>query len=470
MTGIKTVTSFKILALIFTNFCVGNVIGQSLTNTKINGYRGIWFQLNQKYEYGDKYSGALGTYTAKHVPLAIYAPEVDKTFFVYGGTPSEDQRYLLCMIGEFDHKTEMVSKPTVVYDKNGVDDPHDNPSILIDNAGYIWVFISGRGTTRPGYKYKSKMPYSIKEFVQITEEEMTYPQPRYTDFGFFHFFTKYTGVRQLYFETSKDGITWTDDKLLAAIPEKEGEKSGHYQVSDIYNNKLLGTFFNRHPNGNVDKRTDLYYIQSMDFGSSWNTVNGIKTPHPLIDLDSPAKAIDYAALEKNVYLKDMGYDANGNPACLYIRSNGHEPGPKSAPYEWCITKWNGEQWQTAVVTTSDHNYDMGSLFIGEDDWRIVGPTEKGTQDWGVGGELALWQSQDQGETWKKIKILTEHSALSHSYVRRPVNYKAPFSFFWADGHSHQPSKSQLYFGNFDGDIWKMPYNMTEEYEMPIKVK
>ena len=224
MTGIKTVTSFKILALILMNFCVGNSIGQSLTNTKINGYRGIWFQLNQKYEYGDKYSGALGTYTAKHVPLAIYAPEVDKTFFVYGGTPSEDQRYLLCMIGEFDHKTEMVSKPTVVYDKNAVDDPHDNPSILIDNAGYIWVFISGRGTTRPGYKYKSKMPYSIKEFVQITEEEMTYPQPRYTDFGFFHFFTKYTGVRQLYFETSKDGITWTDDKLLAAIPEKEGEK------------------------------------------------------------------------------------------------------------------------------------------------------------------------------------------------------------------------------------------------------
>ena len=60
--------------------------------------------------------------------------------------------------------------------------------------------------------------------------------------------------------------------------------------------------------------------------------------------------------------------------------------------------------------------------------------------------------------------------MSHSYVRRPVNYKAPFSFFWADGDSHQPSRSELYFGNFKGEIWKMPYNMTEEYELPIRVK
>jgi len=470
MARIKAQTNFNLLTLVFIISFVGNAIGQSLTNTKINGYRGIWFELNQKYEYGDKYSGALGTYTAKHVPLAIYAPEVEKTFFVYGGTPSEDQRYLLCMIGEYDHKTDMVSQPTVVYDNNGVDDPHDNPSILIDGSGYIWVFISGRSSRRSGYKYKSKTPYSTKEFVQITEEEMTYPQPRHTDFGFFQFFTKYTGVRQLYFETSKDGISWTDDKLLAAIPEKEGEKSGHYQTSDLYNGKVLGTFFNRHPKGNVNKRTDLYYIQSDDFGTTWSTVNGISTPVPIVDLASPARVMDYASQNKNLYLKDMGFTAEGNPACLYIRSNGHEPGPKSVPYEWCITKWNGTEWQTTVITTSDHNYDMGSLFIGQDDWKIVGPTEKGPQEWGVGGELAIWQSKDKGETWKKAKTITEHSSLSHSYVRRPVNYKAPFSFFWADGDSHQLSKSELYFGNFEGDIWKMPYNMTEDYEMPIKIK
>ncbi|MBM1104544.1 BNR-4 repeat-containing protein [Aurantibacter crassamenti] len=468
--NISTNQNIKLILLIFILFVTGNIYCQKSSNKKIDGYKGLWFELNQKYEHGDKYSGALATYTAKHTPLAIYAKEVDKTFFVYGGTTLEDKKYLLCMIGEFNHKTGMVSKPTIVYDKLGVDDPHDNPSILIDDEGYIWVFVSGRGKRRLGFKYKSKAPYSIDEFSQVTEEEMTYPQPWNTEYGFFHFFTKYTGVRQLYFETSTDGVNWTADKMLAAIPENEGEKSGHYQVSNTYNNKVVATFFNRHPNGNVDKRTDLYYVQSSDFGNTWTNIDNNKLQLPINKQDNPARIIDYASQGKNVYMKDMSFDAKGNPVCLYIRSNGHEPGPKSAPYEWCVTKWDGQKWHTSVVTTSDHNYDMGSLYVSEDEWNIVGPTEIGAQEWGVGGEIALWQSKDKGLTWNKTKTLTEGSTFSHSYVRKPVDYKAPFSFFWADGHSHDFSKSKLYFGAFNGDIWQLPYDMTTDFEKPIKIK
>jgi len=75
---------------------------------------------------------------------------VNKTFFVYGGTTGPDQRYLLCMIGSYDHQSNMVSKPVVVYDKKGENDPHDNPSLAMDDDGYLWVFVSGRGKVRPG--------------------------------------------------------------------------------------------------------------------------------------------------------------------------------------------------------------------------------------------------------------------------------------------------------------------------------
>lgn len=459
----------RALFIAIMSICFGNGLCQDLSNSKLSGYRGIWFELNQKYEHGDKYSGALGTYTAKHVPLAVYAEEVDKTFFVYGGTKAEDSKHLLCMIGEYDHKTAMVSKPTVVYDKQGVDDPHDNPSIMIDDEGYIWVFISGRGRTRPGFKYRSIKPFDIEEFLQISEEEMTYPQPWNTGHGFFHFFTKYTGIRQLYFETSRDGLNWTEDKMLAAIPVHEGEKSGHYQISNCFDDKMVATFFNRHPNGIVDRRTDLYYLQSSDFGKTWTTVDGIEVHIPVKEQASPTRLADYASQSKNIYLKDMGFDPHGNPACLYIRSNGHEPGPRSAPYEWCLTKWDGEAWHTSVVTTSDHNYDMGSLYILKDHWRIVGPTEKGPQTWGVGGEIAIWQSNDKGRTWEQLKTITTNSELSHSYVRRPVNFKDPFCFFWSNGHSHSLSKSELYFGNFKGEIWKLPYSMTGDHEKPVKI-
>ncbi len=98
---------------------------------QLDGYRGIWFELGQVSEYGDKYSGGLGTYTAKHTPLAIYAEEVNKTFFVYGGTTGEREKYLLCMIGVFDHATNTVSKPSIVYDKRGVDDPMTIPACLL---------------------------------------------------------------------------------------------------------------------------------------------------------------------------------------------------------------------------------------------------------------------------------------------------------------------------------------------------
>jgi hypothetical protein len=185
-------------------------------------------------------------------------------------------------------------------------------------------------------------------------------------------------------------------------------------------------------------------------------------------LASPARAVDYASKGKNVYMKDMGFDSVCKPVCLYIRSNGHEPGPKSAPYEWCITKWNGENWQTTAVCESDHNYDMGSLYVSDNEWKIVGPTESGPQKWGVGGELAIWKSTDKGETWKRKKILTKNSKQSHSYVRRPVNYKKPFCYFWADGDSHNFSKSELYFGDFDGNIWKLPYEMKADFERPMK--
>ena len=93
-------------------FVVSSYAQAILDNQKIDGYKGIWFTLGQFSEYGDKYSGGLGTYTAKHRPLAIYAPEVKKTFFVYGGTTAADEKHLLCMISFYDHKTKMIPKPT----------------------------------------------------------------------------------------------------------------------------------------------------------------------------------------------------------------------------------------------------------------------------------------------------------------------------------------------------------------------
>jgi len=71
--------------------------------------------------------------------------EVQQIFFVYGGTTRAEERHLLIMAGSYDHRSGRVSRPQIVHDKLGVDDPHDNPSLALDDHGHLWVFISGRG-------------------------------------------------------------------------------------------------------------------------------------------------------------------------------------------------------------------------------------------------------------------------------------------------------------------------------------
>ncbi|HEY9487339.1 MAG TPA: BNR-4 repeat-containing protein [Chryseosolibacter sp.] len=439
-------------------------------NETVNGYKGIWFTLGQFSAYGDKYSGGLGTYTAHHSPMAIYAAEVDKTFFVYGGTTGANARHLLCMIGSFDHKRNTVSKPVVVHDKNGVDDPHDNPSMLLDAQGYIWVFISGRNTRRMGYKYRSVHPYDISSFEKITEEEMTYPQPVFMKGkGYFHFFTKYTGVRELYFETSKDGRTWTEDVKVAGIKKPSYSKSGHYQVSNYADDKIF-TFFNWHPDGNVDKRTNIYFIQTLDFGETFESIEGKKLSLPLEDITSPAHVMDYASEKKNIYLCDANADSNENPVCLYVTSRGHEPGPENGPREWRVLYWNGLKWVDHKICESDHNYDMGSLFIDGQTWRMIGPTGNGPQSHGSGGEIVIWESRDSGSTWKQKVQVTDRSERNHNYVRRVVNGKSPFEYFWADGNPDKFSASYLYMGDKKGNAWRLPYDMTDLTQRPEKRK
>jgi hypothetical protein len=452
---------------------------------RIDGYKGIWFTLGQFYgkgigteryapasrrpvfPYGDKYSGGLGTYTAKHVPLAIYAPQVEKTFFVYGGTTGPGQRYLLCMVSYFDHKQNRVPRPVVVHDKQGVNDPHDNPSLAIDERGHLWVFVSGRGRVRPGFKYRSIEPYSIDGFELISEEELTYPQPHFVaGAGFLHLFTKYTGVRELYWERSTDGRDWAADRKLAGIREPGTERSGHYQTSAAVG-KRVGTFFNRHPNGNVDLRTDLYYAETSDLGETWTTIDGTELSPPLTEVDNPARVIDYAAQGLNVYLKDMGFDAQGHPVLLYLTSPGHEPGPPNDPRHFRIVRWDGEAWQSAQICPTDHNYDMGSLYLANEVWTVRVPSAAGPQPYHGGGEIVEWQSRDLGATWAQARQITGPSRLNHNYVRRPIAAKDPFYSFWADGDPTQLSESRLYFTDSTGQrVWQLPYEMDREFAEP----
>lgn len=431
---------------------------------QLDGYRGIWFELRQRSALGDKYSGGLGTYTAKHVPMAVHAPQVNKTFFVYGGTPRDGQRHLLAMASYYDHALHRVPRPTVVYDKQGVDDPHDNPSINLDEQGHLWVFVSGRMRFRPGFIYRSVEPFSVDRFERVYEGEFTYPQPWWIEGeGFLHLHTMYTGLRELYWSYSSDGTRWSAPCKLAGM-------EGHYQTSRQQGGRII-TAFNRHPQQHPDNRTDLYFVQTTDSGATWRIADGSPIDTPLVDPACAARVKDYASAGRLVYMKDIAFDAQGNPVILYVTSSHHAPGPQGDPRKWVIAKWGGSGWSFHDVTQSTHNYDTGSLDLADDaSWRIVGPTEPGPQHWGTGGEIAVWLSNDRGETWRKSHDVTRDSERNHGYVRRPIHAADPFDAFWADGNPDTMSPSRLYFTNRAADaVYMLPDSMPHDYAEPQRV-
>jgi len=450
-----------ILLFLFLLLISGNSQAQ---NPVAPGYRGIWFTLGQFYEYGDKYSGGLGTYTADHIPIAIYSSEAGKTFFTYGGTTEADERHLLIMVSYYDHVSKTVPRPVIVCDKNGVNDPHDNAAISIDERGFIWIFVSGRSRLRPGFIYKSVLPYDISNFEKVREGEMTYPQPWWVkEKGFLFLFTKYTKGRELYWSTSADGVKWEPEQKLAGM-------GGHYQVTNMYGSKLVSVF-NYHPGGDVDKRTNLYAVQTTDMGKTWTTIDGKLLKTPLTEIHSEALVRDYESEHKLVYINDLNFDLNGNPVILAIISNDFRPGPSGNPREWYVIHWKKNKWNFHKVCESTHNYDMGSLYTAGKIWKIIGPTEPGPQYYGTGGEIALWISKDEGEKWEKIRNVTTASTRNNSYVRRPLNANRDFYAFWADGDADKLSESHLYFTDINGKkVWELPYTMKENREKPLPVK
>lgn len=442
-----------------------------------DGYRGIWY-MNQplKSDYVYKYSGGFATYPQQHVPIAIHVPSQRKTFFVFGGSAgnvSERGDELQHLVSYYDHVTGTVPRPVRILQKR-TEDAHDNPTLSIDAAGHLYVFSSAHGVTRPSYIHRSQRPYDISAWELLVTTNFSYTQPWYLPqskrFLFLHTLYK-NGERTLNWKTSADGRTWTAPQLLAHL------ELGDYQVSQRQGDTdRVATAFDLHPNQGregkgLNYRTNLYYAETRDGGVTWTTAGGSKLALPLTDAKNPALVRDYRAENLNVYLKDIAFTAAGEPVILFLTSKGFDPGPQSGPFQWHTARWTGRAWDFRAFTTSDHNYDHGSLYIEADGtWRVIAPTAPGPQPGGTGGDVQMWTSRDQGAKWELVKTLTANSRYNHTYVRKPVNAHPDFYALWADGSPLEPTPSSLYFATQEGRVFRLPERMSGPTAKPELVR
>ena len=449
-------------------------------NKKHNEYHGHWYFCNttgNKYVY--KYSGGLGTYTMWHSPFAVYAKEVNKTFFCYGGATSAKRDGLLHMVSYYDHSKNVVPQPTILLDKE-TEDGHDNPVISIDQNGYIWVYSTAHGNQRSAYISRSVKPYDIDEFElvdtfiindegqSVALQNYSYMQVRnMPNKGFAAFITKYNdpATRTPGFCTSEDGIYWSKRQRITAMEE------GSYQVSN-FNDKKIATAFDLHPAGKgVDYRTNIYYLESSDFGKTWQTADGKQPCLPLVDADNPALVKDYRSQGLNVYLKDIKFDTDGQtPIVLYLTSKGWKTGPENNPRIWHTARFADGKWDILPAMNSDSNYDHGELIVNKDgSWTVIGTTEQGPQDYNNGGEMVAWKSDDKGKSWQKIKQLTFGSEFNHNFPRLAVNFAPEFVALWSDGHCREISRSRMYFCDADFNVYRLPEKIDTKFATPEKM-
>lgn len=432
-----------------------------------DGYNGIWYfnqPSNDQYVY--KYSGGFATYPQQQSPIAIHVPSVQKTFFCYGGAVPGTQE-LLHMVSYYDHKTGMVPRPKILLNKQ-TGDAHDNPVMSIDGDGHIWIFSNSHGTPRPSFIHRSRKPYDISEFELVRTTNFSYGHAWFhPGKGFLFLHTLYENKgRSMYWSTSRDGREWSKARLLARVEQ------GHYQVTAHARDRTASAF-NMHPDPiGLNARTNLYYMETSDMGSIWKTVDGRRLDIPLTLAKNPALVHDYQAEGRLVYLKEVAFGLDGHPVILYLTSGGYESGPKSGPRIWHTARWTGKKWEIREFTRSDHNYDFGALWIEADGrWRVIAPTEPGPQPHTTGGDMVLWTSSDQGDSWTKVRRLTAAKERNHSYARKPVNAHADFYALWADGDPLKPSISNLYFTNKAGSaVWRLPQRMESEFARPEKIE
>jgi len=402
-------------------------------------FRGVWYGCGTENALPSRkyvYAGGKATYCAWHRPMAVYAPQVEKIFFVFGDAENRPA------ISFYDLHAGSFARP-LALGANPDGNAHRNPTLLIDQAGFVYVFYGYHGGRQPIRVLRSAAPYDIGQWTSLpdfTEGEGSYAEPWEVRPG--EFLVPHRIPSGWAFKKSADaGKTWGPTVRLAEFDTYEfcstvygmtmAERGGFPRNVHFAWSKLGG--------GSAEakrtkplwaRRFNVYYACSDDGGTTWRRSDG--TPYALPITEDTAERIHDSG-EHGVWLKDIQIDPQGRPCILFIDAD-------TSTYEstWKFARHYQDGWAFSDIARSDHMYDGGALvLLADDDFRMYGPTTS-VQPGIDGGEIEEWCSADAGRTWQNTRHVTTGSAYSHNHVKTVFNHEqgnGEFRVFWsyADG-------------------------------------
>jgi hypothetical protein len=338
-------------------------------------------------------------------------------------------------VSRFNHVTGRVAKPTLVHMKC-TNDTHDNAVINLDADGYIYVLVSGRAAHRGNFIFRSADVGSIASFVDVTPpmdnyldqfssiaaaaginrpfigegyRGINYPKMYWVDAqagtspGYFRLiYTIYCGAgepvtcggsRQLY--TARMHVE--NEKASIQGIQPLAAYNGHYAVANGKGQDIV-VAFNLHLNNNIDNRSNIYYMHSVDGGQTWLNAQNEEMILPLVlplDLHSVAALELYdprytGPIEERIYLKDINFTGIGLdklPTILYVGSSSIDHFPsRNADHYLAKARWSGNSWsQTNLTDAVDHNYSSGMLVLVDDNYRVFYPHTDETKNNALAG-------------------------------------------------------------------------------------
>jgi hypothetical protein len=534
---------------------------------KVNGFNGISFGTGQTIwvdidsdglsDSIVKYSGNLSTYTAKHSPSAVRKGLF--TYFTFSGEVPYDEfeagnskigttlvsgcdnegsilffnRYgtspaLGFYVSRYNHITGRVAKPVLVHMKC-TNDPHDNAVINVDASGYVNVLVSGRGTIRGNFIFRSAKVDSIDGFIDVTPamdnyldyfndiagaagigrpfvgdayRGINYPkmfwvdEPNGQSLGYFRLiYTIYcgarrspitcAGTRQLYtarMHVEDNSASIQDIKPLAAY-------KGHYAVAHGRGQDIV-VAFNLHLDDNIDNRSNLYYMHSVDGGETWlNSRNEVLTL-PLVsptDLDRVAVREYYepdyeGSVNQRIYVKDVNFVGDGlnkMPTILYVGSLSADHFPsKNADHFLAKERWTGNSWiQTRLTDAVDHNYSSGMLFRADDHYRIFYPhTDEPKNNALAGGAVAYLDTGTGDDATGNPVLITEDVAdprigdsayltdlCEFNYIKPVLNGSDDFVGILSGGNPYRNREyAPLFIVDLNGSVRRLPTSFSDD--------
>ncbi len=423
----------KIKLAILTSILVQYPVIANTLDVYDSGFQSSYFCLtNQSNGNGvPKYCGATGTYSYKHIPVAV--EKNNNRFEVFSN--NEDGDLVTYLVKNYNEKVKVHIEPEW-------SDAHTNAVVDLDSDGYVYVQLSSRGLAnkyRSGHLYKSTTPYGtnfikLKGFPNHGDFNQAYPQMHY-GYSKLTIFTKYEPLS----ESLPQGVgsvrtLWVDNNGN----ETKLVSGSHYAVSDTNDDGEIYVAYNYHPISkagseyyyDVDKRANIHLIRSSTTNpTQWYTVKGEKLTLPIIENDPRTLVYDTESKGTLVYLKDIVDEEGGTAGgvhILFTESTSKDPSAGERYTREIDIKNPGNRninINTYTFGKVNHNYSSATYLTGSHGWSVKHALVSG--DNGVpyfGGDIKVFNKSRNG--WALTSTYSDGA--NYSYIRqvRGANSKA----------------------------------------------